>query len=144
MSTLAVLQPSEEISRDSRVLNRSTLAAVRLTVLEAAQRHLDEDCHFRCRAHLFEFSYVQGTLIVRGKVPSFYLKQLLQTTLRDVVGVKRAPKSETRIGKKEHRGLGGTGVTQSHHVPELVGNDRLDVLMIEAAVGRPRKILTVE
>jgi hypothetical protein len=30
-----------------------------------------------------------GVLIIRGRVPSFYLKQVLQTALREVDGVRQ-------------------------------------------------------
>jgi hypothetical protein len=50
---------------------------------------LAEHPHFRGRTGTFEFECRQEILIVRGNVPSFYLKQLLQTALRDVEGVAR-------------------------------------------------------
>ena len=36
-----------------------------------------------------EFTAVKGVLVIRGKVPTFYLKQLLQTELLQVEGVRR-------------------------------------------------------
>lgn len=37
----------------------------------------------------FQFIELDETLIVRGDVPSFYLKQMIQTVLRDLEGVRR-------------------------------------------------------
>jgi hypothetical protein len=45
--------------------------------------------HFRGRANTFEFYECDQVLHVRGQVPSFYLKQVLQTALRDVNGIRR-------------------------------------------------------
>ncbi len=43
--------------------------------------------HFRGHAANFQFLQHDDVLIVRGCVPSFYLKQILQTVLRGVDGV---------------------------------------------------------
>ncbi len=47
--------------------------------------------HDSFRGHLesLTFELVEGTLILTGRLPSFYLKQMLQTTLKTVSGVKR-------------------------------------------------------
>ena len=44
--------------------------------------------HFYGRATQFEFVYREEVLVVRGLVPTFYLKQVLQTMLKDVDGVR--------------------------------------------------------
>lgn len=44
--------------------------------------------HFRGRAHQFQFDYHDEVLVVHGAVPSFYLKQVLQTLLRNIEGVR--------------------------------------------------------
>ena len=48
---------------------------------------LSQHPHFRGRAGNFEYEYREDVLIVRGRVPTFCLKQVLQTVLKDVVGV---------------------------------------------------------
>ncbi len=40
-------------------------------------------------AHLFDFECNNGVLVVRGCVPTFYLKQVLQTLLKGLEGVRR-------------------------------------------------------
>jgi hypothetical protein len=44
---------------------------------------------FRGRANGFTFARRGDTLIVRGTVPTYYLKQLLQTALKDLEGIQR-------------------------------------------------------
>ena len=44
---------------------------------------------FRGRADNFEFTHADEVLTVRGRVPTFYLKQMLQTMLMNLRGVSR-------------------------------------------------------
>jgi len=58
---------------------------------EIVQRAIDAVAmhdHFRGRAHQFHFDYHDEVLVVQGAVPSFYLKQVLQTLLRNIEGVR--------------------------------------------------------
>lgn len=50
---------------------------------------VEQDSHFCGRADRFQFQQRGDVLIVRGTVPSFYLKQVLQTVLKDLDGVRR-------------------------------------------------------
>jgi hypothetical protein len=56
-------------------------------VEQRAYEMLSRHHHFRGRAGNFEYEFQENVLIVRGRVPTFYLKQLLQTVLKDVDGV---------------------------------------------------------
>jgi hypothetical protein len=56
---------------------------------EAARAVLEGHTHFRGRADRFAFEEVEGGLVVVGTVPTFYLKQLLQSLLKDIEGVQR-------------------------------------------------------
>jgi len=47
-------------------------------------------------------SYQSGTLCVTGQLPSYYLKQVLQTALQDVTGVDRV---DNRVDVVSSRGL---------------------------------------
>jgi hypothetical protein len=49
-----------------------------------AQELLSNHSHFRGRAGRFQYEYREEVLIVRGRVPSFYLKQVLQTVLMEL------------------------------------------------------------
>ena len=53
-----------------------------------AQALLEAHSHFVGRARLFEFQYSEEVLVVRGSVPTYYLKQILQRALRDLEGVR--------------------------------------------------------
>lgn len=45
--------------------------------------------HFLAQARRFEFIYCDDVLIVRGHVPSYYLKQVLERVLSELDGVYR-------------------------------------------------------
>ena len=53
-----------------------------------AREALASHCHFRGRADGFKFENDGDVLTVRGRVPSFYLKQVLQTILKRLDGVR--------------------------------------------------------
>jgi hypothetical protein len=59
------------------------------SVEERARELLARNCHFRGRVQQLTMEERDGVLIVCGRVPSFYLKQVLQTALRDVDGVQQ-------------------------------------------------------
>lgn len=56
---------------------------------EEAKRIVTQHPHFRGRALTIEFVECEQVLLVQGQVPSFYLKQILQTILRDISGITR-------------------------------------------------------
>jgi hypothetical protein len=49
-----------------------------------AQQLLGRHPHFRGRAHLFQFECTDRAVVVRGRVPSYYLKQLVQSALQEL------------------------------------------------------------
>ena len=57
------------------------------TVEQRAHELLARHSHFQARASTFEFQYHESVLVVRGSVPSFYLKQVLQTVLKELKGI---------------------------------------------------------
>jgi hypothetical protein len=65
------------------------LANSAASVEQSAHDLLAEHPHFRGRAGSFSYEYRDDDLTVRGRVPTFYLKQLLQTVLKQVHGVSR-------------------------------------------------------
>ncbi len=62
---------------------------VREEIAEAARRKVGAHAHFAGRSTLFTFESNAGRLVIKGSVPTYYLKQLLQATLKDVPGVRR-------------------------------------------------------
>ena len=55
----------------------------------AALQALENHCHFRGRTRHIHIEDHAGELVLRGNVPSYYLKQVLQTVLRGIRGVRR-------------------------------------------------------
>ena len=55
---------------------------------QRAQALVDAHSHFVGRARRFEFQFCEDVLVVRGCVPSFYLKQILQCALKGLEGVR--------------------------------------------------------
>jgi hypothetical protein len=58
-------------------------------VVHEAIERLGQYAHFRMYASSLSLDFRAGTLVVTGTLPSFYLKQVLQTILRDLPGVLR-------------------------------------------------------
>lgn len=59
------------------------------TITQRARDLVASHAHFCGRAEKFEFELVDDVLVIRGCVPTFYLKQLLQDALKQLVGVRR-------------------------------------------------------
>ena len=58
-------------------------------VKELAKQQLAHDCPYSFYFREISIDVADDTLILRGEVPSFYLKQVLQTLLTQVDGVSR-------------------------------------------------------
>ncbi len=56
---------------------------------DAARDRLEQSVYFRGRSRVIRIDEHDGTLVLQGRLPSFYLKQLLQTALSGIDGVKR-------------------------------------------------------
>ena len=54
-----------------------------------ARDRLEGNAYFRGRSRVIRIDEQDGTLVLNGRLPSFYLKQLLQTVLSGIDGVKR-------------------------------------------------------
>ena len=59
------------------------------TIEGSARRCLSENCSYAFSFRDVTFHYSNGVLTMRGRLPSFYLKQVLQTLLRDLDGVNQ-------------------------------------------------------
>jgi hypothetical protein len=71
-------------------------------VEQAAYEIVASHCCFHGRARGFEFERNGDVLTVRGSVPSFYLKQVLQGLLKNLDGVQRI---ENRVDVVSPAGL---------------------------------------
>lgn len=58
-------------------------------VLEHVHRYLEKHFVFHCHLASLRFDYQNGRLFLAGQLPSFYLKQLLQTALKQIPGVNQ-------------------------------------------------------
>ena len=58
-------------------------------VMESVKGTLSRSCHFTRHWREITCDYEDGVLTLHGNVPSFYLKQVLQSILKDVPGVER-------------------------------------------------------
>ena len=59
----------------------------RTQVVADAREVLSQSPLFRGRMNLINVEEQDGNLVLEGRLPSFYLKQMLQTLLRDIKGV---------------------------------------------------------
>jgi hypothetical protein len=59
----------------------------RIDTAHRARKVLNGHVHFRGRIDGFQFEHRDGVLTVRGRVPSFYLRKLLESILKRVDGV---------------------------------------------------------
>jgi hypothetical protein len=64
-------------------------ATARIKVTDLVRQALDRHPHFRGRVDGFQFEHREGVLTVRGCVPTFYLRQLLERVLKRVDEVQR-------------------------------------------------------
>lgn len=71
--------------RETKQRRRPSAISIERRAHEALASH----GHFRGRAEGFQFENDGGILTVRGRVPSFYLKQVLQTILKRLEGVRK-------------------------------------------------------
>jgi hypothetical protein len=54
-----------------------------------ARQRLEQNCPYAFYFRRLTFQFEDGVLTVRGRVPTFYLKQVLQTWLRDLDSVQQ-------------------------------------------------------
>ena len=75
-------------------------------IKQRAHELLSTHSHFRGRAAGFQYEYREEVLVVRGSVPSFYLKQVLQTVLMELDGVVQI---DNRVDVTSSHGLSSVG-----------------------------------
>lgn len=57
--------------------------------LEQVHERLSQSCHFSRHWREIVCDFDDGILTLRGRLPSFYLKQILQSIVKDVPGIAR-------------------------------------------------------
>ena len=76
--------------------------AVHHRVVSQARGRLSQHHHFRCHNDAIDIGFDKGKLVLLGRLPSFYLKQVLQTVLRDLPDVSQI---ENRVDVVSSDGL---------------------------------------
>jgi hypothetical protein len=74
-------------------------------IVRRAAYRLSQHTLFRWRLDSLEIDCREAKLVVHGKLPSFYLKQVLQTILRDVSGVRQI---DNQVNVTSSSGLSST------------------------------------
>jgi hypothetical protein len=69
--------------------HRAVGASVQTSVEQQVRERLAEDCSYRFYFKDITLHYDQGVLTLQGRVPSFYLKQVLQTFVKDIPEIVR-------------------------------------------------------
>jgi hypothetical protein len=83
MLTMATMGPVQDYTtrKNNRMMRQADLENL-------AHKVLARHCHFRGRDDTLQIEQHDDVLVVRGCVPSFYLKQVLQTALMELDGVR--------------------------------------------------------
>jgi hypothetical protein len=86
MEDIIVTAASRKRVRQLAICGRGNVRGnrrVEISAREAVAKHT----HFHGRADCFDFQCREQVLVVRGAVPSFCLKQVLQSVLKELQGV---------------------------------------------------------
>ena len=75
--------------RDSAATDNAGGQESNSDLIRHARRKLAQHSQLRRLEASFQFIKLGDTLLVRGDVPSYYLKQIIQTLLRDLEGVRQ-------------------------------------------------------
>lgn len=74
-------------------------------IVSQARSKLDRHTCLHNRSESISIDFIEGRLVLMGRLPSFYLKQLLQTSLQGLPGVQRI---ENRVNVVSTTGLSST------------------------------------
>jgi hypothetical protein len=78
-----------ESAIDRRYFRIDEVGAAPEDILGRVHGRLSQSCHFSRHWREISCSFRDGVLTLRGCVPSFYLKQVLQSMLMDIDGIER-------------------------------------------------------
>ncbi len=77
-----------------------------VSIEDFINQRLTEQCSYRFYFKDVTYHYGHGKLTLRGRLPSFYLEQVLQTLLRDIEGVDLI---DNQVDVISSTGLSSTG-----------------------------------
>ena len=81
-------------------MQKSLSTAAHVGLEELAGEHLRLHRRLYGVSDVLDFESDGQTLIVRGRVPTFYLKQLLQESLRELPGIERVDNQVEVMSRK--------------------------------------------
>lgn len=67
------------------------------------RKHLDDHPHFCGRTKLFQIEAIGRSIVVTGRVPTYYLKQILQEAIKEVADVAHIDNRVDVIAENPHR-----------------------------------------
>ena len=79
-----MVQIAEDRSR--KLMN---MPVKKTSIEQLARERISQNCAYAICFRDVSFHYADGILAMRGRLPSFYMKQVLQTLLQDLDGVER-------------------------------------------------------
>ena len=94
----SVLLPANQDSERCCGVVRLPLPA---PIEERARQRVLKDCSYGFYFKYITFQFKDGVLTVRGRVPTFYLKQIVQTRLRDLDGIKQIDNQVDVVSARE-------------------------------------------
>ena len=90
----------------------TTKSTGRPRIEELARHRLANDCPYSFYFRAVNINYADGILTLRGRVPTFYLKQILQTLLARVDGVRSI---DNQVDVSSATGLSSVRYTHVRH-----------------------------
>jgi hypothetical protein len=79
----------ESTKNEDEIRRIESAAKLSGDVLQRVRGKLSQSCHFKRHWQEIDCEYREGILTLRGRLPTFYLKQVLQSILKDLLGVRR-------------------------------------------------------
>lgn len=89
------------------------LVTDREPTLSRIRDQLENHSHFRGRAHLFRIELLGDAIVVSGRVPTYYLKQLLQEAIRAIPDVPRVENRVDVLFQQSQTGFGSRCYAES-------------------------------
>ena len=97
------------------------------TVEETAKRRMLTDCPYAFYFRDITCHYCDSVLILRGRLPTFYLKQILQTMLKDLDGVQQINNQVDVVSSSDTGAARRRAVASAVKVPSPASAGRINL-----------------
>ena len=77
--------PAAQAQREGTVQNHTDLPSS--LIVSSLRERLEQHPHFRGRTSLLKIESIGGSIVLSGRLPSYYLKQLLQEAVKEHLDV---------------------------------------------------------